>query len=170
MQRRILQIGSIKLNVLRNPINDDGILPRLIHPDPANLRELGRHSIDIHGVDLLHYRWRKRILHPKNNTNLLSTHWSLLTARCAFENTTALSCHPERSEGPRTPRFINYRHQAFSRCSHDAYRATADSQRQTTTKNIFPPSSATKASHAANYHPNIQPIWNRLGIQHRRQF
>src|SRR6266851_3913874 len=82
----------------------------------------------------------------------------------AFENTTALSCHSERSEGPRTPRFINYRHQAFSRCSHDAYRATADSQRQTTTKNIFPPSSATKASHAANYPPkhpaNLEPPWH----------
>src|SRR3979411_2843252 len=46
----------------------------------------------------------------------------------------------------------------------DGYRATADSECRTTTKNISPPSSATKASHASNYPPkhpaNLEPPWH----------
>src|SRR4029077_3412688 len=69
------------------------------------------------------------------------------------------------AEDPCTPGFINYHHPGvLTLLARHGHRATADNERQTTTKNISPPSSATKASHASNYPPkhpaNLEPPWH----------
>src|SRR5450432_3419705 len=74
VQRRILQISPIELNILRNSVDDHRILLRLIHPNPANLHKLRLHAVHLHRVNLLDQRRRKRVLHPKQNPNLLHAH------------------------------------------------------------------------------------------------
>src|SRR5208282_979740 len=69
VERRIFQISPIERNILRDTVNDEVVLLRLIHPDPANLHKLCRNALDPHRVDLLHHRRRKRVLHPKQNPN-----------------------------------------------------------------------------------------------------
>ena len=74
VQHRVLQIGAVERNVLRNTVDDDVVFLRLIHADAADLHELGGNALDLHRVDLLDQCRRKRILHAKKNSDFLVCH------------------------------------------------------------------------------------------------
>ena len=53
VQGGVLQVRAIELDVLRNPVDDDGVFHRLIHADAADLHEFSLDAVDFHRVDLL---------------------------------------------------------------------------------------------------------------------
>src|SRR5262249_49443549 len=71
VQHRNLQPGTVKLNVLRDAVDDNGVFFGLIYADVVDLHEFCGDVVDLHRVDLLyHGRW-EGVFYAKQNADLL---------------------------------------------------------------------------------------------------
>ena len=71
VQRRMLQIGAIKRNVVRDAVHNHRVIRRLVQPHRPCLHKLRMNSIEVPRIDVLHQRAGKAVFHPEQNADLL---------------------------------------------------------------------------------------------------
>src|SRR5439155_14366147 len=69
VQRRILQVRAVELDVLGDAIDNHAIPARLGHLHAAQFDELSCYAFHVHAVDFVHHGWRERVLHAEDDAD-----------------------------------------------------------------------------------------------------